>query len=406
MYIRRTIESVFRKMNGFFPALLVNGPRQVGKTTFLRMIAEPERKFVSLDARDIRNFAQSDPRLFLATYSPPVIIDEIQYAPELLNYIKVIIDETRFQSPEKAKGMFWLTGSQHFVLMKGVTESLAGRIGIFDMLGLSNSELDGRENRPFLPDNEYAGSSELDANAFFHRLWRGSYPELCTASGDQWSNFYSSYLQTYLERDVRDLSQVGNMNNFYAFLRAVAARSGQLLNYSSLSRDSDISSPTAKRYLSILEASGLVKLLYPYMRNRNKQMISTPKLYMLDCGLMAYLTGWSNHEALAAGAMAGNFFETWCFGEILKSYYNANKSPEFFYYRDKDQREIDLLIEENGKLHPVEFKKSATYKRSDVRAFSVLEHLNVSIGTGALISLFPESIQFQEDCKTIPATML
>jgi predicted AAA+ superfamily ATPase len=403
MYIKRNLEAAFLEANEFFPVLLVNGPRQVGKTTFLRMLAKPDRKFVSLDSPELRALAQDDPKMFLSNYSPPVIIDEIQYAPNLLNYIKIMVDDARFKTPEKARGMFWLTGSQHFVLMKGITESLAGRIGIFDMPGLSNAEMDGRSSVPFLPDTISAGKCELNSGDFFHRIWKGSYPGLYCSGDKSWERFYSGYLQSYLERDVRDLTQVGDLNTFYAFIKSVAARSGQMLNYASLARDVDMSSPTAKKYLSILEASGLVKLLYPYMKNRSKQMICTPKLYMVDCGLMAFLTGWNTPTVLMDGAMAGHFFETWCFIEILKSYQNAGKMPHFYYYRDKDDREIDLIIEENGTLYPIEFKKSATFKASDVRSFSALSKFQMLTGMGTLISMYPENIKFQEQCQTFPA---
>jgi predicted AAA+ superfamily ATPase len=407
MYIKRNLEEKFKSANDFFPALLITGPRQVGKTTFLTKIAEPERKFVSLDAPDLREFAKNDPRLFLSTYSPPVTIDEIQYAPELLPYVKIMIDETRMSTPEKAKGMFWFTGSQQFQMMKGVTESLAGRIGIFQLLGLSNSEFLGNPEIPFRPDLFTGNSLSAEyPNAFFERLWKGSFPELATGDANFWSDFYRGYLQTYLERDVRSLAQVADLHRFYAFIKTVAARTGQMLNYASIARDADISQPTAKSYLSILQTSGLVYLLYPYLQNKNKQMIKAPKLYMLDCGLAAYLTEWNTPNVLASGAMAGHFFETWCFSEILKSYYNSGKRPAFYYYRDKDQNEIDLIIEENGTLYPVEFKKAASLKKDDVKSFRILNKFNMQRGMGALVSLYPDLLQFKEDCKVIPAFQL
>lgn len=408
MFVERNIKEAFERVNSFFPIVLVIGARQVGKSTFLRKVAEPNRKYVSLDPLDVQKQAREDPRLFLANNPDPVIFDEIQNVPELLPYIKAVVDEVRQTSPEKAKGMFWLTGSQQFHLMKGVSESLAGRVGILNLYGLSNAELDGRKSQPFWPDNPLPSVPAKSPIEVFTRIWRGSYPEIATANPDTniWSAFFQSYIQTYLMRDVRALTQVADEHKFYDFLRAVAARTGQMLNYSSLARDADISQPTAKSYLSILETSGIVKLLYPYSRNKTRNMVSTPKLHMLDTGLAAFLTGWTSPEVLMNGAMAGVFFESWCVAEILKSYVNAGETPNFYYYRDKDKNEIDLVIERNGKIYPVEFKKAATVSKSDVKHFDKLADSKTPLGTGALISLYPDSILIKDTVKTIPAFML
>ncbi|OQA82137.1 MAG: hypothetical protein BWY31_03383 [Lentisphaerae bacterium ADurb.Bin242] len=411
MYIKRTLEKPFLEANTFFPALLVTGARQVGKTTFLRRIAEPGRRFVSLDAPDVQMRAKEDPRLFLADNPPPVIIDEIQYAPELLPYIKEMIDEKRHQAPKQARGMFWLTGSQQFQLMKGVTESLAGRIGIFTMYGLSNREICGRPETPFLPQNfTLGGMPEKSPAEFFASLWLGSYPELVALPNGKkfWTRFYQSYLRSYLDRDVSKLTQVADQDKFYAFLKSVAARSGQMLNYSDLARDTGVSQPTAKSYLSILQTSGIVKLLYPYKTTCSAPMVSTPKLYMLDTGLMAYLTEWTTPEVLASGASAGHFFESWCFAEILKSYANAGEEPAFYYYRDKERnpREIDLIIKKDGKLYPVEFKKAATVDKDAIRHFDKLATFKQPVGMGALVSLYPEVASLKPGVKMIPAMAL
>lgn len=408
MFVERNIKEAFERVNSFFPIVLVIGARQVGKSTFLRKVAEPLRKYVSLDPLDIQKQAREDPRLFLANNPAPVIFDEIQNIPELLPYIKAVVDEVRQTSPEKAKGMFWLTGSQQFHLMKGVSESLAGRVGILNLYGLSNAELDGRKSQPFLPDNPLPSVPVKSPIEVFTRIWRGSYPEIATANPDTniWSAFFQSYIQTYLMRDVRALTQVADEHKFYDFLRAVAARTGQMLNYSSLARDADISQPTAKSYLSILETSGIVKLLYPYSRNKTRNMVSTPKLHMLDTGLAAFLTGWTSPEVLMNGAMAGAFFESWCVAEIIKSYVNAGETPNFYYYRDKDKNEIDLVIERNGKIYPVEFKKAAAVSKSDVKHFNKLSDLKTPVGTGTLISLYPDSILIKDTVKTIPSFAL
>ena len=411
MFIRRELEKSFLEANDFFSVLLLTGARQVGKTTFLKKIAEPGRGFVSLDPLDARAKAAQDPRLFLADNPPPVIIDEIQYVPELLPYIKNIVDEARTTDPEKAKGMYWLTGSQKFELMEGVSESLAGRIGIFNLFGLSNREINGKDSVPFLPENFSAqGMTEQTPQELFRNIWLGAYPELRSSSNPDkfWTYFFQSYVQTYLERDVRKLAQVADLNVFYAFLKASAARSGQMLNYSDLARDTGISVPTAKKYMSILETSNIAKLLYPYKNNQSAPMVSTPKMYFLDTGLMAYLTDWKTPEVLASGAMAGHFFETWCVAEILKSYTNNGLEPSMYYFRTKERNpsEIDIIIKENETLYPIEIKKSATLDKNDVKQFHKLETFKMPVGVGGLVSLYPQRSHITEDILTIPATML
>ena len=411
MFIRRELEKSFLEANDFFSVLLLTGARQVGKTTFLKKIAEPGRGFVSLDPLDARAKAAQDPRLFLADNPPPVIIDEIQYVPELLPYIKNIVDEVRTTDPEKAKGMSWLTGSQKFELMEGVSESLAGRIGIFNLFGLSNREINGKDSVPFLPENfSDQGMTEQTPQELYHNIWLGSYPELRSSSNPDkfWTYFFQSYVQTYLERDVRKLAQVADLNVFYAFLKASAARSGQMLNYSDLARDTGISVPTAKKYMSILETSNIAKLLYPYKNNQSAPMVSTPKMYFLDTGLMAYLTDWKTPEVLASGAMAGHFFETWCVAEILKSYTNNGLEPSMYYFRTKERNpsEIDIIIKENETLYPIEIKKSATLDKNDVKQFHKLETFKMPVGVGGLVSLYPQRSHITEDILTIPATML
>lgn len=411
MFVQRELDQAFLEANDFFSVLLLTGARQVGKTTFLRKIAESGRGFVSLDPMDIREKASKDPRLFLADNPPPVIIDEIQYVPELFPYIKAIVDEVRIKDPNKAHGMYWLTGSQKFELMQNVSESLAGRICIFNLLGLSNRELNGVKSVPFLPENfSTQGMKEQTPQEFFHKLWLGSYPELrCSSRPDKyWTQFFQSYVQTYLERDVRKLAQVADLNVFFAFLKVAAARSGQMLNYSDLARDSGISVPTAQKYMSILETSNIVKLLYPYKNNQSAPMVSTPKMYFLDTGLMAYLTDWKTPEVLSSGAAAGHFFETWCVAEILKSYVNNGVEPSMFYFRTKERNpsEIDLIIKLNDTLYPIEIKKSATLDKSDVKQFPKLETFKMKIGTGALVSLYPQAGHITENILSVPAAML
>lgn len=412
MYIKRHLESPFLKASRFFPALLVTGARQVGKTTFLHSLAEPERRFVSLDVPDVQEAARKEPRLFLADNPPPVVIDEIQYVPELLPYIKERIDEARLREPEKAVGLYWLTGSQQFRMMAKVTESLAGRIGIFNLYGFSARELAGvPEAVPYLPESLPVGAETPSPGKFFERIWTGSYPNLLMSSDPRgnWLDFYRSYVQTYLERDVRALSQVADLNAFYAFLKAVAARSAQMLNYSDIARDTGISQPTAKSWLSILEASGIVKILLPYKTGETASLVvATPKVYMLDTGLMAYLTSWTSPETMADGAMAGHFFETWCFSEIVKSYAGAGRETPFFYFRDKKRhpKEIDLIISLDETLYPTEFKKSATLDVKDARHFDELAIFKQRVATGAVVSLYPQRVHLRTDVLNLPATSL
>lgn len=361
MYYRRALRKRWVDLSGQFPVLLLTGPRQVGKTTFLRHIAEDERHYVTLDDPGTRLLANEDPVLFFRRYKVPLLIDEIQYAPGLLPYIKMEAD--RLGAP----GLFWLTGSQQFQMMRGVSETLAGRVAILNLLGFSNRErMQGDlEAPPFLPTcdlleqrrvrTEHANDSDL-----YERIWLGCYPALVSGKIRERDIFYSSYLRTYLERDVRDLTQVGDERAFTAFLRACAARTGQMLNLTELARDTGVSVPTAKSWLSILQTSFQVFLLQPYQSNLMKRLIKTPKLYFLDTGLCSYLTDWASPEALASGVMSGPILETWVLSELLKSWWNQAREPSLYYYRDKDGVEIDFVILQNQKAYPMEVKKAAT----------------------------------------------
>lgn len=408
MFIARHLQSSFETANGFFPALLLTGPRQVGKTTFLRKIAEPGRKYVTFDDAGLRLLAKEDPRSFLERFSPPVLIDEIQYVPELLSYVKILIDEQRFRDPEKAKGMFWFTGSQQFALMKDVSESLAGRIGIFEMSGLSQAELAGRSNIPFTPERDFGLSPRTTISELFRRIWNGCYPEVQGADAAQRELFYSSYVNTYLERDIRNLTKVQDLDRFYKFLCSCAARTGQLLNSSELARDAGVDVTTAQNWLSNLTASHIAYLLPPYASSLPARLVKTPKLYMLDTGLCAYLTRWPSPETLEAGAMAGAFFETWCISEILKSYWNAGQNrPGLYFYRDKEMREIDLLIECPDGFYPVECKKNSTLKADDTRHFGALARLGKTVRKGALLCTCDSVIPMpKQNILCIPAAWI
>ena len=405
----RTLASTVKEINESFPVLLMTGPRQVGKTTLLEMCAEKNRRYVTLDDLDARQLAQNDPGLFIQTYPAPLIIDEVQYAPELFSYIKMAVDKS------KAKGMYWLTGSQKFHLMRGISESLAGRVAIIDLLGFSRAELDGRKgmHSPFLPTPEWmeAARKPIRKNRglqeTYHQIWQGSFPQVNKDSkASTRQRFYSSYVQTYLQRDVRDILGVSNETAFYNFISAIAARTGQLLNYADLARDVAIDNKTAKSWLSVLETSGLVYLLKPYHRNVTKRLIKTPKVYFLDTGLCTYLTKWPDSTSLEAGAMSGAILETYLFSEMLKSYWHNGLEAPFYFYRDTDQREVDLVIEQADTLYPVEFKKTATPSRTASKHFPALSKLGKKVGHGAVVCFVENEIPLSSTVSAIPVHYL
>lgn len=407
MYISRTLERHFREASTHFPVMLVTGARQVGKTTFLRSISDRERSYVSLDDPRLLELARRDPAMFLQRFPGPVLIDEIQYAPGLLSFIKLAVDA------EHQPGRFWLTGSQQFHLRLEVSESLAGRVGILQLLGLSRREQDGTgvDLEPFLPTPaalapRLASAADLQLPELYARIWRGSYPALAVDPGLDRDLYYSSYVQTYLQRDVRDLAHVGDEAAFLRFVRACAARTAQLLNLAELARDADIAPNTAKQWLSILKTSGIVHILEPYHTNVTKRLMKTPKLYFLDTGLCAWLTDWTSSRAIEAGAASGAILETWIFGELLRSWCHHGRPAPFYFYRDKDQKEIDLLIVQDDTIHPLEFKKSASPGPDAVRHFRTLTRLDRPIGPGGVICLAPLSLPLQDGVVTIPVGAL
>lgn len=407
MYIPRTLENFARTAAGQFPVLLVTGARQVGKTTFLRHLSEPERTYVSLDDALVLDLAKRDPALFLQRFRPPLLIDEIQYAPELLPYIKMEVDNTG------QAGLFWLTGSQQFHLMKGVSESLAGRAAVVRLLGFSRREKMGLglAERPFLPtpsemSERLKSGGSLDLMELYRLIWRGSYPAIVLNDDMDRDLFYGSYVQTYLQRDVRDLARVGDEMAFLRFLRAAAARTGQQTDLTGLARDADIAVNTARNWLSIMLASGIIYLLEPYHTNLSKRLVKTPKLYFLDTGLCSYLTGWSSPQTLESGAMSSAILETWVVCEMLKSYLHNGKQPPFYYYRDKDKKEIDLVIVQDGFIYPLEIKKTASPSASDIRSFGTLERLGLPVGPGGVICLARQGLPITESASSIPVRAL
>ena len=407
----RTLRASVLKASRHFPVVAVTGARQVGKTTLLQDISEPGRQYASLDDPFLLKAAKEDPELFLQNHPAPLLIDEIQYAPELLPFIKMRVDAA------KETGMYWLTGSQPFHLMQGLSESLAGRVGILNLLGFSNLEahgLGGQSFSPFLPDlawthaqqKLWGGRSAQNVQELFAAIWRGSFPALVIDAEMDRDLFFASYVQTYIQRDVRQLARVGDEQAFLRFIRAAAARTGQLLNMADLARDADIAPNTAKAWLSILEVSGLVHLLQPWHGNLTKRLVKTPKLYFLDTGLCAYLTQWSSPQTLEAGAMSGAIFETWCIVEIIKSYWHNGQRAPLYYFRSRDQQEIDLLIERDGVLHGIEFKKSTAPGESAMAGLKAGAKLGLPMGTSGVVCMRQDVLQMGEDIVSIPAALI
>lgn len=419
MFYERTITDTIRNVSETFPVLLLTGPRQVGKSTLLESIMEPERKKVSLDNPTVRLLAKTEPELFLQRYAPPVLIDEVQYAPELFPYIKIIVDE------RKQPGDFWLTGSQMFKMMKNVTETLAGRAGIVPMLGLSSSELDGNHFPAFEVDIpaltlRMDKAQRMDVTEVFRRIYKGSMPRLYEIENVSLETYFESYLDTYISRDIRNLEQVGNETDFIRFIQVVAARTATNVNYDTLASEVGISSPTAKNWLSILVSSGIVALIQPYSNNALKRVIKAPRMYFLDTGLCAHMMGWGSADVLENSAMSGAFFETWVVSEIYKSYLNAGKRPPLYFYRDSNKKEIDLILYQDGTVFPIEIKKSAAPKDA-VKNFSVLApiekepeedafsgaaHLKTQIGTGAVVCLSPDILPIDKKNWYVPAWII
>ena len=420
MFYERTIEKTLRSISESFPVLLLTGPRQIGKTTLLTKMATSNRKVVSLDNPTIRALAKEEPELFLQRYAPPILIDEVQYVPELFDYIKVYVDA------HKRNGDFWLTGSQTFHLMKNVTESLAGRVGVARMLGLSNSEIRGESFSEFVvePDEliERMGrTTPMSINDVFKRIFKGSMPRLYELDIVNREEYFESYLETYISRDIKGLTQVADELSFLKFVGIVAARTATNVNYEVLANEVGISAPTAKQWLSILVSSGLVVLIPAFSNNALKRVIKAPRMYFLDTGLCAYITRWGSSEVLEKGAMDGAFFETWVVSELYKSYINNGKRPPFYFYRDSNKKEIDIIIAKNGMVHPIEIKKSAAPKEA-IKSFSVLKpienetkedeaffktwHLKTKIGTGAVICMPTDIMPIDKNNWYIPAWLI
>lgn len=406
MYVARQLEESILDLSRSYPVLLLTGARQVGKTTLLSHLAnhaEPRRTYVSLDEFGPRALARDEPELFLQRFPPPVCIDEIQQAPQLFPALKADVDR------RSGHGHYWLSGSQQFSLMSGVAESLAGRVAILELFGFSQAEEAGKLGGPaFRPDRlealETRGPEGLLPT--FERIVRGAYPRFLQPDAPPIEVFYGSYIQTYIERDVRSLLNIENLPAFRRFLRIAAARVGHLLNFSDLARDTGVAVNTAKSWIALLEATYQVVLLRPYFENLGKRQVKTPKLYFLDTGLVCHLTGWTNAKAASAGAMAGSLLESYALAELIKSYRHRGREAPIWFYRTKEQQEVDFLIAEDGAIFPIEVKLTATPSRRDLRGITSLGKHGASLGPGAVLCMTESPFPITGEVEALPISMI
>ena len=407
MYIKRNIENSIIQASKVYPVIMVCGQRQVGKSTMLNHIKEKNRRYVSLDDRMAKRLAETDPALFFETYGYPILIDEFQKAPSILETIKDIVDKMGYEGKD-TNGLFWLTGSQKFEMMKGVSESLAGRVAIFEMSSLSLQEIEGRNNGVFNPSLSSLKNIKYqykNINDIYKIIFKGGMPKI-NASDINREKYYSDYINTYLERDIQELSQVGKLNAFYDFLVFIAARTGQEIKYDEISKQIGVSAPTVKSWITILEKSGVIFILRPYYSNVTNRLVKTPKLYFMETGLAAYLCRWPNAETLQNGNMDGAFLETFVVSEIVKSYFNAGKPiNNLYYYRDIDQKEIDLLILTSEAIYPIEVKKSKDPNKPD-KNFNVLNKFALEVKPGLIICMNESIFPVNKQCYLVPISLI
>ncbi|MBQ2733287.1 MAG: ATP-binding protein [Clostridia bacterium] len=406
-YIHRELERKFLKMNSFFKAVLVTGARQVGKTTMLKHLAEgTNRTYVSLDNAMVRDLAKSDPVLFFQTYKPPILIDEVQKAPELFEQIKILCDGT------EEKGLIWLTGSQQYGMMKKARETLAGRVGILELFSLSQREKNGITFGSELDFSLAALQSRQklvqknDITNVFKHIWEGGMPQVLGVDEEIRGDYYNSYVDTYLMRDVADAGRITDAVRFRKFLLACAALVSEQVNYATLAEAADISQPTAKEWLCVLEGLHIVYLLQPYYNNALKRLSKTPKLYFCDTGLCSFLSMWLTPDVLMNGAASGHFYENYVVMELVKNYAYARNKANISYYRDSNAKEIDVFIEENGTIHPLEIKKSANPDKREVKKFSVLDSSALERGTGGIVCMCEAPIPIDEKNCFIPSNLI
>lgn len=395
MYSREVKERI-KKINDTFRVLVVTGPRQVGKTTLLESLSTKNMTKVSLDDETLRKEAQENPRIFLDSYPTPLFIDEVQYAPQLFPYIKMKVDQ------DKTRGQYWLSGSQLFDLMKNVTESLAGRAGIVKMNSFTYSEIiQNTEKEIFDPEN-LKESKYIDVNEAFERIFNGGMPELYDIPNMDRNDFYYSYINTYIEKDIKKIKNIGNVESFKKFMRDVAIRTGTTLNYSDIANDVGVSVNTVKEWISILVSTGILYLLEPYSSSKIKRLTHMPKIIFMDMGLACYLANWESAKALQLDKMSGHFFESYVVSELIKSYDNKGIRLEISHFRNKETEEIDLIIFKNNTLYPLEIKKTANPTKEMMKNFKYLEKDDKKIGTGGIICLYDKLMKIDENNYIIP----
>ena len=405
-YIKRDLEEKITSLSKEYACILITGPRQVGKTTVLKHLQSEAREYVTLDDLEERALAKKDPALFFQIHTLPIFIDEVQYAPELFSYIKIAIDNGA------PAGSFWLTGSQAFQMMALEQESLAGRVALLHMPTLSQHEIFGSgENTPFTIELEKLKhrrkcGQEASLLEIYNRIWKGSMPGLASGKYTDRDVFYNSYIQTYIDRDVSELVSKIDKLQFRDFIRAAACRVGQMLNVHDIAMDIGVSDDTAKRWLQVLEKSDIIFYLRPYSNNLLKRTIKTPKIYFFDTGLVAYLTKYSTSDILANGAISGAILENYVVSEIRKSYHNNAKECLLWYYRDKSSHEIDLVLESDEQLHPLEVKRSINPGNGVIKAFEILDKGSVSRGTGAILCMRTELSAIDENNYIIPVWII
>lgn len=414
-YRRRTIEKSLTELIDTCPVIMITGPRQVGKTTLLNHLSinsDQKINYVSLDNLLIRSQAKEDPELFLRTHEFPLIIDEFQYAPDLLSYIKIKVDNARknemFGDGKKVGTMYYLTGSQVFQTMENVSESLAGRVGVLDLYGFSEREIENKKEELFIPDIELLKNREKKevktTSEIFEKILNGSYPDVINSDGKNREKFYEDYIRTYVERDIRQLINIKDETKFLKFISSVAARTAQEYNASDIANDVEIDSKTVDEWMSILRNTHLVYMLQSYSNNNIQKAIKRPKIYFLDTGLACYLAGYMSNETLEKSAYNGAIFETYVISEIIKTYTNNGKNPKtrLYYYRDNNQKEIDLLIFYDNKVYPVEIKKSANPGKVAVKNFDVVEKFGVEVGNGIVLCMTENILAIDDKNYFVP----
>ena len=418
-YIKRSVENKLEQLSKSFPIIMITGSRQVGKTTLLNNLQKQSKidiNYVSLDNLSVRALAKEEPELFLERFKAPLIIDEFQYAPDLLSYIKIIVDEKKQEHLENEKvqsmGLYYLTGSQVFHTMKSVSESLAGRVGILELYPLSNREIENKNEDFFLPIYESLENKEktkrLDVDKVYEKILKGSYPELYSNPNIEPRDFFESYIKTYIERDIRELINVKDETKFLKFIESVAVRTGQELNINDISNSIEINNMTAQNWLSILVSTGLVYLLQPYSNNNISRIVKRPKLYFMDTGLACYLAGYMDSITLEKSAFNGAIFETYVITEIIKSFANAGLDSRkyLYYYRDNNGKEIDLLIIYNNTVYPLEIKKSFNPGKQAIKNFDVVNNFGLEIGNGGVICLAKDLFPLDKSNNLIPLELL